>query len=220
MYRTASLRDDVTYRISGTLGNAAFMSLEFFDGETQAGSLLAADLRPDPSGQFEILLGPAGRDGHWLEIVPGTSYLLCREFFGDWDGARPSELRIECLDAPPGDWPVLSADRVAKELEALGGWLVEAVRVFAGAQAKGIRQFTNQWDPDVRRPASDLPPSITLTGICGLESACLSRSPSRRASTGASTWPTACGTRWISRTGRQASTARRRASTRTGCSAR
>ncbi len=157
VYRTASLRDDVTYRISGTLGNAAFMSLEFFDGQTQAGSLLATDLRPDPSGQFEILLGPAEQDGHWLEIVPGTSYLLCREFFGDWDGARPSELRMECLDAPPGDWPVLSADRVAKELEALGGWLVEAVLVFARAQAKGIRQFANQWDPDVRRPASDLP---------------------------------------------------------------
>jgi Protein of unknown function (DUF1214) len=157
VYRTASLRDDVTYRISGTLGNAAVMSFEFFDGATQAGSLLGSDLRPDPSGRFEILLGPQEQDGHWLEIVPGTSYLLSREFFGDWGAAEPSALHIECLDGPAGQWPVLSADRVTKELEALGSWLVETVRVFAGAQARGIQQFANEWDPHLSRPASDLP---------------------------------------------------------------
>jgi Protein of unknown function (DUF1214) len=157
VYRTVSLRDDVTYRISGTLGNAAFMSFEFFDGATQAGSLLAADLRPDPAGRFEILLGPRERDGHWLELVPGTSYLLSREFFSDWAAAEPSALRIECLDEPIAAWPAMSADRVRKELEALGTWLVETVRVFAGAQAKGLAQFANQWDPHVSRPASDLP---------------------------------------------------------------
>src|SRR5947209_7900841 len=119
VYRTASLRDDVTYRLSGTLGNAAFMSFEFFDGATQAGSLLAPDLRPDDSGRFEILLGPAEREGHWLQIVPGTSYLLSREFFSDWGAAEPSVMRIECLDEPTAPWPVMSADRVSKELEAL-----------------------------------------------------------------------------------------------------
>ncbi len=157
VYRTASLRDDLTYRISGTLGNAAFGSFEFFDGATQAGSLLARDLRPDASGRFEIMFGPRKRDGHWLEIVPGTSYLLSREFFSDWGAAEPSVMQIECLDEPAAPWPVMSADRVTKELEALGTWLVETVRVFAAAQARGIRQFANQWDPQVSRPASDLP---------------------------------------------------------------
>jgi hypothetical protein len=157
VYRTASLSDAVTYRISGTLGNAAFMSFEFFDGAKQAGSLLVSDLRPDESGRFEVLLGPEARPGHWLGIVPGTSYLLTREFFSDWADAVPSELRIECLDDPASRWPVLSADRVAKELEALGTWLVETVRIFSGAQGKGIRQFANQWDPHVSRPDSDLP---------------------------------------------------------------
>lgn len=139
IYRTAALRDDVTYRISGTLGNAAFASFEFFDGVTQAGSLLPGDLRPDANGRFEITLGRVPRDGHWLELMPGTSYLLSREFFSDWATADPSELTIECLDSQAGPWPVLSGDRVAKELEALGTWLVETVRVFAGAQEKGIR---------------------------------------------------------------------------------
>jgi len=162
VYRTASLRDDVTYRISGRLGNAAFMSFEFFDGATQAGSLLAADLRPDAAGRFEVMVGPSRvgpgkRDGRWHEIVPGTSYLLSREFFGDWGMAEPSVLQIECTDEPVASWPVMSADRVSKELAALGTWLVETVRIFAGAQARGISQFANQWDPQVSRPASDLP---------------------------------------------------------------
>ena len=161
VYRTASLRDDLTYRISGRLGNAAFMSFEFFDGATQAGSLLARDLRPDASGRFEVLFGPSKRDGHWLAVVPGTSYLLTREFFSDWGAAEPSAMQIDCLDEPaaqgPTQWPVMSADRVGKELEALGAWLVETVRVFAGAQARGIREYANRWDPRVSRPASDLP---------------------------------------------------------------
>src|SRR5271166_5712943 len=157
VYRTASLRDDVTYRISGRLGNAAFMSFEFFDGATQAGSLLATDLRPDASGRFEVTFGPSQRDGHWLQIVPGTSYLLSREFFGDWATAEPSVMRIECLNEPAAPWPVMSADRVSKELAALGTWLVETVRIFAGAQARGISQFANQWDPQLSRPDSDLP---------------------------------------------------------------
>jgi hypothetical protein len=157
VYRTASLNDAATYRISGTLGNAAFMSLEFFDGATQAGSLLASDLRPDESGRFDVLLGPQECEGHWLQIVPGTSYLLSREFFTDWGAAQPSQMFIECLDDPAGSWPMMSADRVSRELAALGTWLVETVRVFSGAQAKGIRQFANQWDPHVSRPDSDLP---------------------------------------------------------------
>jgi hypothetical protein len=156
VYRTASLRDEVTYRLSGTLGNAAFMSLEFFDGVTQAGSLRPGDLRPDDAGRFELILGPRPHPGHWLEIVPGTGYLLTREFFDDWADARPSELRIECLDEP-GSWPIVTADRVERELEALGTWLVEAVKVFSGAQAKGIRAFPNAFDPHVSRPESDLP---------------------------------------------------------------
>jgi hypothetical protein len=77
VYRTASLRDDVTYRISGRLGNAACMSFEFFDGATQAGSLLARDLRPDASGRFEVMVGPSQRDGHWYETRWAISRVPC-----------------------------------------------------------------------------------------------------------------------------------------------
>ncbi len=157
VYRTVSLRDDVTYRVSGRVGNAAFLSFEFFDGVRQTGSLLSRHLGVGADGRFEVLLGPHEQPGNWLKVVPGTSYLLTREFFADWDAARPSELEIQAVDATPGDWPVMSADRVAKELESLGSWLVETVRMFGGMQTLSIRDFANAFKPQAVRADSDLP---------------------------------------------------------------
>jgi len=122
VYRTASLRDDLTYRISGTLGNAAVMSFEFFDGATQAGSLVAGDLRPDASGRFEIMFGPRKHDGHWLQVVPGTSYLLSREFFSE----RPAGSLAETRD----DWMAGWAEDKRPDTR-VGGYPRPAARVVA-----------------------------------------------------------------------------------------
>jgi hypothetical protein len=157
IYRTVALRDDVTYRIRGRVGNAAFLSFEFFDGVRQTGSLLPRHLAAATDGRFEVLFGPHEQPGNWLKVVPGTSYLLTREFFADWDAASASELEIEAVDAVPGEWPVMSADRVAKELESLGVWLVETVRVFGGMQTVSVRDFANAFKPQPVRADSDLP---------------------------------------------------------------
>jgi hypothetical protein len=157
VYHTVSVRDDVTYRISGTLGNAAFASFEFFDGAKQAGSLLVDDLRPDADGRFEVLFGPEERPGNWLRVVEGTSYLLTREFFADWATATPARLEIEVLDGPDTSWPVMTADRVGKELEALGQWLVATVRMFTQAHAGGMAKYPNDFELHASRANSDLP---------------------------------------------------------------
>lgn len=157
VYHTVTLRDDVTYRVSGTLGNAPFTSFEFFDGVRQAGSLLVDDLRPGADGRFEVLFGPVERPGHWLRVLDGTSYLLTREFFADWATATPARLQIECLDAPEASWPIMTADRVAKEIEALGQWLVATVGMFTRAHADGMAKYPNGFEPQASRANSDLP---------------------------------------------------------------
>jgi len=88
VYRTASLRDDLTYRISGTLGNAAFGSFEFFDGATQAGSLLARDLRPDASGRFEIMFGPGSATATGWRSCPAPA--TCSAGSSSATGRRPN----------------------------------------------------------------------------------------------------------------------------------
>ena len=157
IYHTAALRDDVTYRISGTCGNAEFLSFELFAGAAQAGSIAKDDLAADAAGQFEIMFGPTERAGNWLEVVPGTSSLLTREFFGDWASARPGRYQIECLDPAPLDWPPLSADRVEREIRALGDWLVSTVEIFTGAQLKGLAGSRNAFRAEDPRPDSGLP---------------------------------------------------------------
>lgn len=157
IYHTVALRDDVTYRISGNRGNADFLSFEFFAGTRQAGSIWLADLEADAEGNFEILFGPEKRDGNWLEVMPGTSSILTREFFGDWSAARPADLRIECLDPAPAAWPSLSGNRIEREIISLGDWLVGTVKKFMGEQAAGLEHHRNAFDPNVSRPDSGLP---------------------------------------------------------------
>ncbi len=157
VYHTAAVRDDVTYRISGQRGNADFLSFELFAGTQQAGSISTADLQAAPDGTFEVLFGPVKRDRNWLEVVPGTSSLLSREFFGDWAAAEPGRYQIECLDPAPLGWPSLAADRVEREIEALGDWLVAALDIFMGAQARGLDNYRNAFDPRITRPESGLP---------------------------------------------------------------
>ena len=216
VYRTVVLRDDLTYRVSGVLGNAPFLSLEFFDGTRQTGSLLRSDLRADADGRFEVTFGPEERPGNWLKVVPGTSYLLTREFFDDWSGAEPSRLEIECFDAPASTWPVMSADRVSKELEAIGQWLVETVRIFGARTSEACASSPTHSRPPRSGRNRTCRPSTTASGTWRRTSASSSRPRSLWVTTGASSSPTRCGTPSTTPTARPASTGPRHTSTPTG----
>lgn len=160
VYHTVALRDDLTYCVSGNRGNADFLSFELFAGKQQAGSISTADLAADADGEFQILFGPQHRDGNWLEVVPGTSSMLTREFFGDWARARPGTYRIECLDPAPVAWPSMSGDRVERELTSLGDWVLATLRIFIGAQEKALANNPNAFRPQPSRPPSSELPSI------------------------------------------------------------
>lgn len=157
VYRTVTVRDDATYRISGTLGNAGFASFEFFDAAKQTGSLVVSDLRPDPSGAFEVSFGPDERPGNWLRVAPGTTTILWREFFGDWAAARPTDMRIECVDGPRERWNPLSADHTRRQLEALGSWTAHTLEFFGGNHLAFTEQFPNAFRDTPTRGDSDLP---------------------------------------------------------------
>ena len=89
--------------------------------------------------------------------MPGTSSLLSREFFSDWETARPGRFRLDCLDPAPGGWPAVSGDRVEREIRAVGDWLVAAVDMFLGAHERGLAEYRNAFDPRGSRPGSGLP---------------------------------------------------------------
>jgi hypothetical protein len=157
VYRTVLLADDATYRLRGTVGNADFMCLEFYDGERQTGALLGQELDSDASGQVEVFFGPTKRPGQWFEIAPGTNGILMREFFVDWARATPSQLEIQCLDPRPGYAPVLTADYVEGVLAAISKWMRAGLETFGAKQAKSLAVCRNSFDPVPSRPNSELP---------------------------------------------------------------
>jgi hypothetical protein len=157
VYRTVLLADDATYRLRGTVGNADFMCLEFYDGERQTGALLGRELDSDASGQVEVFFGPTKRPGQWFEIAPGTNGILMREFFVDWAKATPSQLEIQCLDPRPGYAPVLTADYVEGVLAAISMWMRAGLETFGAKQAKSLADCRNSFDPVPNRPNSELP---------------------------------------------------------------
>ncbi|MGE0388444.1 MAG: DUF1214 domain-containing protein [Gammaproteobacteria bacterium] len=156
VYRTITLRDDLNYRIHGRFGNAPFIGFDFTKPGGAGGNLLAADFHPGNDGRFEIFLGKARQSGTWYEMVPGTNGILVREFFDDWDAARTSQLEIECLDAPPGPWPIVNADRVERQLTALSQWLAASVRFWAMMHMEN-QKHRNGFKPAPTRPESPLP---------------------------------------------------------------
>ncbi len=157
VYRTVVISDDATYRIFGRVGNADFMSFEFFEGQSQRGQLLREDLEPGDDGRFQIYLGPKQMPGPWLEITPGTAGILTREFFADWGEAQPSELHIECIDGPSSSWPQIAPGRVGRELEALAGWMRASVEIWAGRSSDGRQRSCNRFDPTPSRADTPLP---------------------------------------------------------------
>ncbi len=157
VYRTVNVRDDATYRITGVIGNAGFSSFEFLDGSRQTGSLVVADLRPDAHGRFEVSFGPHEQPGNWLRVVPGTSTILWREFFGDWASARPTRMRIDCIDHPAGGWPPLTADYTRRQFDALGRWMVATLDFMNQRFLTGRAELRNSFRQTATRADSDLP---------------------------------------------------------------
>jgi hypothetical protein len=151
VYRSAKLTGGVTYRISGNLGNSPSLSLQFFDGGDICLTLGREQLRPDASGEIEVLVGGEARGGAWFGLPPGVTALLLRQFFADWEAARPAKLRIEALDAGPGDWPRLSPERMARELDALGAWVRLTSQFWADRLVEGFRTHPNTFTDFVAR---------------------------------------------------------------------
>jgi hypothetical protein len=128
-YLFAVLDDGRAYRLTGTRGQAAYVGLTFgtpigqgaVGGRT--GTLTQVHLDQfelGPGGEVDLLVGPAAalpspRPVNCVELVPGTGQLAVRETFFDRDGERPSDLRLELVDAVPP--PLLDPDELAPQLE-------------------------------------------------------------------------------------------------------
>lgn len=129
-YLFSVLDDGHAYRLTGTRGEAAYVGLTFgtpigkgaVGGRT--GTLTQVHLDQfelGPGGEVDLVVSPtppSPRPTNWVELLPGTGQVAVRETFYDRRVERPSDLRIELLDAVPP--PVLTPDDLVPRLEFAG----------------------------------------------------------------------------------------------------
>ncbi len=116
IYWNADVSDTGVYRLRGAAGNVRIAKLgqfrplhsevAFEDGPSSLQALDYRDfkeLQVDANGRFDVLLSrerPAGYQGDWWQLKPGTGFLLLRQMSSDWASERDWRVAIERLDTP------------------------------------------------------------------------------------------------------------------------
>lgn len=168
IYLGCKLRGDCEYRISGTRGEAKWISFNTFPGGGFGGggrgtgtTLHEEHLKIDADGRFEVILSQHEHPGNWLQLEADTASLTIRQTFWRKGVQRPAELRIERINAAPEAPPQLTADVLefvlagcvnhARMLTQIGaGWAqrnASRPNVFWDAQEDDTKKFM---DPQIQ----------------------------------------------------------------------
>jgi len=131
VYRNANVSGRYRYRISGTRGDAPYLSFGTKGGgyESGEGTMLPTgqldgdQLELGPDGTFEITVSSEPEKGNWLPMQPSTTQLIVRETFTDRAAQRPSRLSIARLGAPEDDAldPALLEQRLQRAVAFVSG---------------------------------------------------------------------------------------------------
>ncbi len=111
-YAFCALDETMSYRLTGTRGEAAYIGLTFgtpvgkgpVGGRTGTTTQAHIDqFELGPNGEVDILFAPADkmpdpRPRNSILLLPGTGQVAVRETFFDRSHDKPSDLRIELLD--------------------------------------------------------------------------------------------------------------------------
>lgn len=139
LYWVADIRPDRRYRLHGTRGGAAFLSLTAYATagivDASAAARLDSDsLHFDSAGRFSVTLSaerPAS--GDWLPLREGVSAVWVRQLYEDVRRDALGTCAIEALDAGPPP-PFIEPGRFARHLERLGPSLARVAAAFAAVE--------------------------------------------------------------------------------------
>ena len=136
---SAPLNGIDTFRISGTLGSAAFTAFTIKEsGGTPHGgptiaSMFGHTMHVEPDGSFEIFLSPEPpepRPKNWLQTTPKTYNLTIRQYFADWENEQLMEMYIDRLGTavPPPD---ITVESISEGLLHSAQWLDDVAAYWA-----------------------------------------------------------------------------------------
>jgi len=139
LYFHSYLRDDAEYVVTGCRGTTADLSFQVLNGDYSPvevpDSLTAFDDREldvAADGAFELRFGPAkpnaGRG--YVTLGPGSTMLLVREVYSDWDAERRGTISIRRADRAGCAPPVAELATMEKRYRVAGKILLSRLRTF------------------------------------------------------------------------------------------
>lgn len=131
LYHYAPVAPGRTYTVTGRRGTATAIELQVNTGHFASGdpgewhalsSLSDDTLACDDEGSFTVTVGPGESGTNALDSTGDASFLLVRQYFGDWESEVPAELTIERVGA---EFPTPQPDpaTMVARLDLLTTWM-------------------------------------------------------------------------------------------------
>lgn len=137
LYFHAYLRDDAEYVVSGRRGSTADLSFQVLKGDYSPvevpDSLSAFDDRAfdvADDGTFELRFGPSAAGRNAFRLGEGSSMLLVREVYSDWQTERRGTISIRRDDRAGCAPPPSGTDALARKYSVAGKILLSRLRTF------------------------------------------------------------------------------------------
>ncbi|MGB3770397.1 MAG: hypothetical protein WBF79_05460 [Rhodococcus sp. (in: high G+C Gram-positive bacteria)] len=139
LYFHANIRDNEEYVVSGIRGSTTDLSFQILAGDYTPvhvpDSLTAFDDRSitvESDGRFELRFGPPRESppSDYFALGPGSSMLVVREVYSDWDSEQRGTLRITRVGSDAGAPPADTIDLMSRRFAAAGKSLVSRITTF------------------------------------------------------------------------------------------
>ena len=157
---SATVRDDLTYRIWGNAGTVHYVGWQLMaPGHGTLANLSLHDFDIEPDGSFEIVLSREPHEGNWVELQAGTTRIGMRQFQYDWEHEQYADVHIEAVD-PPAGIPACLQQRPDPEQFS------DAVRAL-GEQFAQMADFWVDFVHDFRKDGDNVAPPAILNPTIG-----------------------------------------------------
>lgn len=149
LYANVAIRDDATYRITGTRRSVHFLGLQLMSGIRSLHNTHADEWILSADGTFEIVVSRERHDGNWVPLQPGADTIWMRQFFYDWEREHPAALWIDRIDERPSAEPtgMLDPGFFARRLDAVATHVEANVDLWLLTALALRERFCNAFPP-------------------------------------------------------------------------
>ncbi len=158
LYFSANIHDDAEYVVSGTRGSAADLNFQVMAGHHAPNTVpvsppafddRAIEIATD--GTYEVRFGPAspGAEANYVTLPAGTTTLVVREVFSDWEHEQPGRLRIQRADRIGTSPTSKTKAQMEKAFEVAAKMLLNRIRTFLAFPETFYlsRPANTMWEP-------------------------------------------------------------------------